>query len=199
MPIAGQPAIAHVIRRLVSQGIHEIAINIHHHAQQLRDTLGNGEQWNANLYYSYESALLNSGGGVRTALELLPSDGQVVVHNADILANIDLYTLAQLNTQQGCALALVPNPKHNTKGDFCLEKHRVTQGNNIYTFSGVSIWNKQVLRDYPSNTSFPLTVPIQSMIQQQRCVGTVYRGLWFDIGRHRDLVQANRLFNPDYS
>jgi len=198
MPISSEPAISHVIRRLVGQGIHEIAINIHHHAEQLRTFLGNGEKFNANLYYSFESELLNSGGGIRTAMSLLPDGGPIAVHNADILARVQLQDLAKLCPDDGCALALVPNPKHNPKGDFSLHHHQVMTKDNVsYTFSGVSVWGEQTLMDYPIDESFPLKQPIDTLIQQQRCFGTVYRDQWFDIGRHRDLIQANRFLNNE--
>ena len=198
MSIAGEPAIHHVIRQLVGQGIHEIAINTHHHAQQLPEYLGDGSRFNANLYYSHEPSLLNSGGGVRTALDLLPGDGPIVVHNADIMAHINLQSLATLCPEDGCAIALVPNPKHNKKGDFALERHKVqTEGTQTYTFSGVSVWGAKTLFAYPSQKNFPLTQPIRDLMRQQRCLGSIYHGQWFDIGRHRDLIQANRLFNPE--
>ena len=198
MPVLGEPAISHVIRRLVGQGIHEIAINIHHHSEQLREFLGNGSKFNANLYYSYEPELLNSGGGMRTALDLLPGEGAIALHNADILANIRLQNLADICSDNSCALALVSNPKHNLKGDFSLNQHQVHIGqSNSFTFSGVSVWGEEALLEYPTHKTFPLTQPIHDLMRQQRCFGAVYRGQWFDIGRHRDLIQANRLFNNE--
>jgi len=198
MPISGEPAITHVIRRLVGQGIHDIAINIHHHAEQLRLYLGTGSKFNANLYYSFEPELLNSGGGIRTAMTLLPGGGPIAVHNADILTQVRLQDLANLCPDDGCALALVPNPNHNHKGDFSLHHQQVaTKDKHTYTFSGVSVWGEQTLMNYPTLESFPLKQPIDSLIQQQRCFGTVYRGHWFDIGRHRDLIQANRFLNNE--
>ena len=198
MSIAGEPAIVHVIRQLVGQGIHDIAINIHHHAEQIRQVLGNGSSFNANLYYSFEPELLNSGGGVRTAIQLLPQGGAIAVHNADIMTNIQLQSLAKLCPKQGCALALVPNPRHNAKGDFSLNNQHVTiADSNPLTFAGVSVWAEDALLTYPCHESFPLTQPIRALIEQQQCHGSIYRGQWFDIGRHRDLIQANRLFKAE--
>ncbi|MDX8388241.1 MAG: nucleotidyltransferase family protein [Ghiorsea sp.] len=198
MPIGDEPAIYHVIRHLVGQGIHEIAINIHHHAQQLRDDLGNGAKFNAHLYYSPEPNLLDSGGGVRTALSLLPDGEAVAVYNADIMSSINLQSLSKICPKQGCSLALVENPKHNFKGDFSLQDGRVTHATGqTYTFSGVSVWSEAALSKYPSNTAFPLITPIRELITKEVCIGSVYRDQWFDIGRPRDLIQANRLFEKE--
>ncbi|MDQ6989419.1 MAG: sugar phosphate nucleotidyltransferase [Mariprofundaceae bacterium] len=200
MLVAGEPAIVHVIRRLVAQGIHDIAINAHHHAAQLQTYLGNGQGLNARFYYSHEPTLLNSGGGVRTALDLLPDSGLVAVHNADIICDIDIQSLAALIPDYGCALALVENPKHHPEGDFTLESKLIkakTQQNieGNLTFSGVSLWHDEALLPYPSQQSFSLLEPIHQNIQQQHCHGLRHQGTWFDIGRHRDLVQVNRLLS----
>jgi len=199
MTVADELAITRVIRRLVAQGIQDIAINVHHFAEQIQNTLGNGAHLNANLYYSVEPSLLNSGGGVRTALDLLPSGEAVVVHNVDILSNIDIEQLINICPQQGCALALVPNPKHNSDGDFSLQDSTITpKSAQSFTFSGVSLWDESVLRAYPANQGFSLIEPIHAQIKTQHCQGYVHRGHWFDIGRPHDLIQANRFYRQAY-
>ncbi|MDX8395123.1 MAG: sugar phosphate nucleotidyltransferase, partial [Mariprofundaceae bacterium] len=121
MKVAGEPAIVHVIRRLVAQGIRDITINTHHHADLLMDYLQNGSKFGVNIYFSQESELLNSGGGVRTAMDKLPGDGLVAVCNADVLTDVDVQMLARMCPNKGCSIALVPNPKHHLKGDFVLQ------------------------------------------------------------------------------
>ena len=198
MPVAGQAALSRVIRRLIGQGIHDIAINIHHFPDQIREQIGDGSKFNANIYYSYESRLLNSGGGVRTALELLPQGELVAVYNADIMADVPLKQLAALCPQAGCCLALVPNPEHNLAGDFSLEQHLVkNKADTTFTFSGVSVWHEEALKAFSPQQIFPLTQPIQTLIASEKCTGLVHRGKWFDIGRPRDLIQANRFFRHE--
>jgi len=195
MSIAGKPAIVRVINNLVAQGVHEICINIHHHGEQIRAVVGNGSAFNAIIHYSEEEALLDSGGGVRTALDLLPGDGAVVIHNSDIMSNINIKALTKICPAQGCALALVNNPKHHSDGDFTLNGQIVRQEKaNPLTFSGVSVWQASTLKQYQCNQTFPLIQPIQEVIQREQCVGLTHHGHWFDIGRPRDLVQANRFY-----
>lgn len=198
MLIAGEPAIARVIRHLVGHGIHDIAINVHHHASQIQDYIGNGDRFNAHVYYSYEEQLLDSGGGARTALDELPPGELVLIHNADIMANTDIHELEKKISQQGCALALVANPKHNPNGDFSLQNVLVSaQQPTPYTFSGVSLWHDDALLKYPSQKNFSLIEPIHEQIKQQRCTGMVHRDHWFDIGRPRDLIQAHHYYTHE--
>ena len=193
MSLGGDPAIVHVIRRLASQGIRDIAINVHHHAEQLMDVLGCGEHLGVRLYFSPEKTLLDSGGGVRTALQRLPGDGLFVVHNADVIADIDVQKLAALCPADGCALALVPNPGHHPRGDFALaDSYIESQGEPRYTYAGVSVWDVCAISGLPAEKSFSLLEPIRALISEKRCRGRLHHGKWFDIGRPRDLFRAAR-------
>lgn len=192
MKIQGEAAIVHVIRQLARQGIRHIAVNTHHHADMLMDYLGNGERWGVNIIFSQENELLNSGGGVRTALENLPGEGLVLVHNADVMTDVDVQSLANQRPEYGCSLALVANPNHHPEGDFSIKNGLAClQGKPRYTFSGVSIWHDHVLKKYAPYTSFSLLEPMKCMMEKQRCAGMLHRGQWFDIGRPKDVVRAN--------
>lgn len=192
MPVCGEPSIVHVIRRLAAQGIRDIAINTHHHAALLPHTLGDGSRWGVRLYFSHESQLLDSGGGVRKALSLLPGQGLVAVHNADVLADIDLQRLAGVVPAAGAALALVPNPHHNRSGDFSLRHgHVCPLAGEGYTFSGVSVWNADALMPWQAGDAFKLTKAMQLLMERQELAGMVHTGYWFDIGRPRDLMRVS--------
>lgn len=195
MDVAGLPAIVRVIRHLAGAGIHDIAINVHHHADRLVAALGDGAHFGVRLYYSREKTLLDSGGGVRTALEKLPGEGRFVVHNADVLANIDLHRLGHACPAGGCALALVPNPPHHPEGDFGLDGQRVSVDSaSRYTYAGVSVWDDAVLRKLPANEAWSLVGPMRELARQGLAGALLHRGTWLDIGRPRDLMQARRLF-----
>jgi len=195
IPVAGEPAITHVIRSLASQGIRDIAINVHHHADQLVKVLGDGSRFGVRLYFSREETLLDSGGGVRTAMELLPGDGLLTIHNADVLTDVDVHALADRCPQTGCALGLVPNPAHHPEGDFSLQDGLISSlqdDDPRYTFSGVSVWDQSAFDTWPSGQCFPLTEAIHRLVDGRRCAGILHGGLWFDMGRPRDLIQARR-------
>jgi len=193
MMIQGEPAIVHVLRQLSGQGIRNVVINVHHHAQQLMDALGTGAHWGMQITYSEEKKLLDSGGGVRTAMQYLPENVPFMVHNADIISDLDVHKLCQYLPAQGCALALVSNPQHHPSGDFSCQQHRVQrQGEPRYTFAGISLWHSQALLHYPCDTAFSLVQAMQEHIHHQTCAGLVHQGQWFDIGRPRDWMRANK-------
>jgi len=190
--VAGEAAVVHVIRGLAARGVRDIAINAHHHADQLIGTLGDGSRFGVRLYFSREKKLLDSGGGVRTALDLLPGEGLLAVHNADVLADIDVRALARACPEAGACLSLVANPGHHPEGDFKLRNGLVSVSRSVpsYTFAGVSVWDQSVFEAWASGRSFPLLEAIQRLTDDNRCAGMVHDGWWFDIGRPRDLMRA---------
>jgi len=191
MDVAGEAAIVHVIRRLAGQGIADIAINVHHHAEKLTSYLGDGSRFGVRLYYSHEDELLDSGGGVRRAMDLLPGHGLIAVHNADVLADIDLQQLAAMVPSDGGALAMVNNPAHHPLGDFGLNDGLVvTDKQPGYTYSGLSVWDESMFRTFESGEIFSLTMPIRLMMERSKLAGRLHCGAWFDIGRPRDLMMA---------
>ncbi len=192
--VAGEPAIVHVIRRLVAHGIRDIAVNAFHHADQLADYLGDGARFGCHISISIEDTLLDSGGGVKKALTLLPGSGPVVVHNCDVLADIDISHLARLVPAGGGSIALVENPKHHLQGDFALHGNDVSMsGYDRFTFAGVSAWDEAVFEHYAMDEPFALAHSIREAIARDACKGLVHHGYWFDIGRPGDLIKANRL------
>jgi len=194
MQIDGVPAITHVIRSLAAQGIHEIAVNAHHHAEQLAEYLGNGQRFGCNISISHEQDLLDSGGGVKKALSLLPGSGAVLVYNSDVLADIDVQHLARLLPTNGAAVALVDNPVHHPLGDFVLHGQNITMnGYDRYTFSGVSVWDDSVFQSYEDNEAFSLARSLRECMANDCCTGFLHHGYWFDIGRPVDLMRANSM------
>jgi len=198
MPIQGEPAIVHVIRRLSRQGIRHIVINVHHHGQQLMDYLGNGAAWGVHLSFSPEPTLLDSGGGVRTAMSYIPEGVPFVVHNADVISDIDIQNLARHCPASGAALGMVANPKHHPEGDFAYHVGELSlRGTPRHTFSGISVWQASALDTYPLQQPFPLSSIIRTLMAEQRCRGILHQGAWFDIGRPRDLIRARKYWrNP---
>lgn len=196
MSVAGEPAISHVIRQLVTQGIKEVVVNAHHHGEQLQKYLGDGSRFGCRLTISYEQELLDSGGGVRKAMTLFAGAGPFVVHNADVLADIDLQVMAGRLPEDGACIALVVNPSYHPTGDFALQHGHVSLGEaDRYTFAGVSVWHPSVFSHYTVGEAFSLVQPLHNLIEQQRCQGVLHQGNWFDIGRPVDLMRANRAFS----
>jgi len=198
MPVAGVPSIVHVIRNLSARGIRDIAINVHHYADQLIDYLGDGLRFGVRLYFSREQHLLDSGGGVKKALTLLPGEGWFVVHNADVLSHTNVQELASFaDTHKVYAcLGLTDNPAHHPEGDYSLQAGLVQArkpAGTTYTYSGVATFHEDVFSTYAADFPFPLSRLFSDLIAQESLCGILQGGMWLDIGRPRDLLNASKL------
>lgn len=195
MVVADQPVIAHVLYRLAAQGVRDVVVNAHYHADNLIHYLGDGRQFGLRLRVSREEALLDSGGGIATALPLLPGSGLFAVHNVDVLADIELSALAARCPADGGCLALVPNPAHHPAGDFALANGCVLRGDTgarPYTYAGVAVFDAGAFASCPQQQPFPLIDVLLALADSRRLCGVVHRGSWLDIGRPRDLIQARK-------
>lgn len=94
--IGGKTMLERVIVRLAEAGFDDITINIHHFGQMIIDFLEENKNFGLNIHISDErDLLLDTGGGILKARPFLDGDEPFLVHNADILTNIDLNAIYQ--------------------------------------------------------------------------------------------------------
>lgn len=91
VPVGGEPLLRRVLRRLDSAGAGRVVVNVHHFAGQIADYLSANANFGMDIRVSDESArLLDTGGGLRKAAPLFSPDAPVLIHNVDIMSNVDL-------------------------------------------------------------------------------------------------------------
>ncbi len=100
VPVAGKPMLEHVITKLKASGFDEIVINVHHFANQIVDFLKANNNFGLKVWISDErEELLDTGGGIKKAAPYF--DEPFLVHNADILSNVDLKALYEFHLGSG--------------------------------------------------------------------------------------------------
>ena len=109
VPVGGQPLLWHVIQKLRAAGFERIVINVHHFADQIIDYIEANQNFGLDIRISDERvALLDTGGGIKHALPLFDPSMPILIHNVDILSNVDLAALYQATLDsQADALLLV--------------------------------------------------------------------------------------------
>ena len=92
--VGGQPLLWHVVQKLKSSGYDHIVVNVHHFADQIVDYLKANNHFGIDIQISDESAgLLETGGGIKKALPLFDAESPILIHNVDILSNLDFATM----------------------------------------------------------------------------------------------------------
>ncbi|MGH7661535.1 MAG: sugar phosphate nucleotidyltransferase [Vulcanimicrobiaceae bacterium] len=105
VPIAGEPISAQILRYLRSYGIEDVAINIHYHADQIREAFGDGSRYGVRLHYLEEPKLMGSAGAVKQ-MESFFRDGTFIVIGCDILTNVNLTDLIAFHRKNGALASM---------------------------------------------------------------------------------------------
>ena len=89
--VGEHPLLESVILRLKDAGVQRIVVNVHHFANQIIDYLEQNNNFGLDIRISDETdALLETGGGIRKAAPLFNVESSILIHNVDILSNVDL-------------------------------------------------------------------------------------------------------------
>ena len=92
--VGGQPLLWHVVMKLKKAGYERMVVNVHHFANQIIDYLAANDHFGLDIRISDETeALLETGGGIKKALPLFDPSEPILIHNVDILSNLDLNAL----------------------------------------------------------------------------------------------------------
>ncbi len=186
--VNGKSLIEWQIERLVSAGVTNIVINVAYLAELIVDEVGFGEPWGITICYLYEPLdAYDTGGGIARALPWL-SDPFIVV-NADVMTDYDFSHLIHYSQAMKSLahLILVPNPKHNLKGDFCLDGQsniidKTDKIGQSYTYTGISVCRKSLFANVYVGEKVSLPSIWQSFIEQKAISGEVYHANWCDVG-----------------
>jgi NDP-sugar pyrophosphorylase family protein len=114
----------HVIDKLKAAGFDEIVINVHHFAQQIIDFVKAKDNFGIQIWISDETEeLLDTGGGIKKASHFF--DEPFLVHNADILSNVDLKSLYEYHLVSGNDATLLVSPRKTIRYLLFDEKNRL--------------------------------------------------------------------------
>ena len=110
VPVGGEPLLAHVIRKLVAAGYDHLVVNVHHFPDLIIGYLKEHD-FGVQVDISDErDSLLETGGGVAHARGFLEGE-PFLVHNVDILSNLDLQWFREQHRPGALATLLVSERK----------------------------------------------------------------------------------------
>ena len=93
--VAGRTLLDLTLSRLRTFGVSEVILNVHHFADMIVAYLAANQNFGMRIEISREDVLLDTGGGLKKAAWFFlegsgPKDEPFIVHNVDVLSNIDL-------------------------------------------------------------------------------------------------------------
>jgi NDP-sugar pyrophosphorylase family protein len=128
-PVDGESLARRTIRWLVSHGVRDLVLNLHHKPETITADVGDGSDLGACVRYSWESPVLGSAGGPRHALTLVGERTFFLV-NGDTLTDVDLPAMLEQHRRTGAlvTMALIPNPDPSKYGGVLLDVNGVVTG-----------------------------------------------------------------------
>lgn len=162
--IDGKPMLEHVILKLKAAGFHQIVINIHHFGQQIIDFLAANNNFGVQIDISDErDYLLDTGGGIKQAIQYLQGDEPFLVHNVDIMSNVDIRELYNRHLETNPLATLLVSKRDtsryllfNNESKLCGWRNHETgevksfypnfnpEQYNEYAFSGIHVISPQI-------------------------------------------------------
>jgi len=188
--VGGESLLERHLRSVKATGIDTVVINLGWLGDQIVERVGSGSEFGLNVIYSPEGDnILETGGGIHRALPMLGDDAFLVV-NADIYTDMPL-PVAPLPADDIGHLVLVPKPVHKNAGDFDLVDGLVRNAADpTYIFSGVAVYRPEFFADCEPGR-FPLAPMLRAAADAGQLSGSVYAGLWRDVGTPDRLIELN--------
>ena len=205
--VGGQPLLWHVVMKLKDSGFERIVVNVHHFAQQIIDYLAANQNFGLDIRISDESEkLLETGGGIKKALPLFDPHSPILIHNVDILSNVDL---SQLDVDVPTLVVSERKTKRYLQFD---ESMQLIGWKNIETgevkgregrslaFSGIHVFHPSL---FPLLNDWPERFPVMDFYLKV-CAHHLVRGIevknlqLLDVGKLDTLEQAKSfiMHNP---
>ncbi|MCK4448584.1 MAG: nucleotidyltransferase family protein [Candidatus Marinimicrobia bacterium] len=208
------PLLEIVIKRLKLYGFNEIIINVHHFVDQIIGFLKEKNNFSIDIRVSDETdLLLSTGGGLKKASWFFNDSKPFLVHNVDILSDINLKqfygahvnsealaTLAVRNRQSSRYL-IFDNDNNlcgwkNTKTNEVIIAKQSKSDLIPLAFSGIHIINPSIFDLMPEQHVF-------SMIDLYLNLAANYSikefnhdsSMWIDIGTKESLIEAGKILD----
>ena len=210
MDVQGVPLLELLITRLRHEGFHELIINVHHLADQIREFLAQHHNFGLDIAISDETeALLDTGGGIRRAAWFLDDGAPFLVHNVDIVSDVDLaaMTAAHLQRQPLATLAVTKRPSvrsllFDAAGQCVGWQNSKTAAAKIarpsataltpLAFSGIHVISPAIFRLMPDQPAFSIIdLYLQAAAGGQAILGYEHDAAnWLDVGTPENLARA---------
>jgi NDP-sugar pyrophosphorylase family protein len=210
--VAGVPILERVARRLVQAGADRLIINTHHFPERIADFVDAQGGFGVEVHISHEpDEPLDTGGGLAQAAPLFRRDAPFMLHNCDVLSDIDLRALYRAH-DDGTSLAtlavLPARPERYLVFDdagLCGYAPR-EGGPDVCSrdplgeprrrhFTGIHVVSPEVLDTLPDPRPFSIINHYVALVKQNgRISGYEQSGAWWiDIGSHEQLQRADEM------
>jgi N-acetyl-alpha-D-muramate 1-phosphate uridylyltransferase len=210
--VGGITLLEHIITRIVMHGFDEIIVNVHHHAQKIVDFLKSKNNFNSRIEISDErDMLLDTGGGLKKASWFFNDGKPFLVHNVDVISDIDLKNL-YYSHMQSSALATIAVRNRLTQRYFLFDSnmnmcgwenrntHEIINSRNSIdpplplAFSGIHVISPRIFELLHETGNFSMVDAYLNLSTYHNIKG--YRhdsGYWIDLGKPQSIPETEKI------
>jgi NDP-sugar pyrophosphorylase family protein len=204
VPIAGIPLCEFALSRLVDLGVERMVINTHRLPEEFRRLFPRypepTDYRGVEVLFRHEPELLETAGGLKNIEDLL-LPGPVLVHNGDILAELDLPKLCAAHANSGAlstlALRSSGSPRNvgfeEETGTVTDLRGEIGASSPQFLYTGICVVDPRLLQGVEAGR--PLSfVPVwlEAIRAGEKIAGVVLdEGLWRDIGNREEYLKIH--------
>ncbi|MFH0865414.1 MAG: nucleotidyltransferase family protein [Bacteroidota bacterium] len=216
--VGGITLLEHVIAKLVMHGFDDIIINVHHHAQKITEFLRSKNNFNIHIEISDESdMLLDTGGGLKKASWFFNDGRPFLVHNVDIISDIDFENFYCSHVQSN-ALATIAVRNRPPQRYFLFDSGMNICGwENLNTnekiisrsstspmlslaFSGIHVISPQIFELLQETGKFSIVDVYLRLSTYHDIKGYLHdTGYWIDAGKPQSIHEAENILKRNNS
>jgi mannose-1-phosphate guanylyltransferase/phosphomannomutase len=205
VPVLNLANVLHTIALLKRHGIQEIVMNLFHLPERIEEFMKDLNIKDVSLYFSKESTLLGTGGGVKKAESLLGKN-PFVLANCDFISNLNLSSVIQQHFSKNAwaTMALLNDPERqklyspvgvDENSCVCsLPRKRISEPAREGIFTGVHVLGPEVfsfLEEKPSGINEVLYPSLMDTNPEKALGCFVDDAFWFDTGDIPALWQSS--------
>jgi len=209
----GKPLLEHAINYLISHGIDDIIVNVHHFREKIIDFL-KSRDFGIRIRISDEKdELLETGGGLLKAAPFLKRSEPFVLYNVDIFTTLDLSKMIYSHVSRKGMVTLATRMRYSSRnllfdyndqlvgwrnnktGEYRPDK-KIGPYSIPLAFSGVSIMSPQIFNhiDRPISPFSIVDVWLDLCNQFPMYAFRHDETKWMDLGKPANLRQAETFF-----
>jgi len=200
MPVGDQPVIEMLLKWLRRGGVTDSYITTGYLGHLLKSLCGDGSQWDMNITYSEEPEPLGTVGALTLIRDQL--DSTFYMLNGDLITDLNLRAFRNFHQSHGglVSVAVATKNVNIDLGVIDSEAGRITGFREKPTMKfqvsmGVYCMEPGVLEFIPVGVSFGFDDLMYTMLEKGSPVHVFeHDGIWMDIGRPEDFLQAQELF-----
>jgi NDP-sugar pyrophosphorylase family protein len=139
--LQGKPLLQWLIERLMHAGYDEFIVNVHHFSEQVKAFLAKKNNFGIRIEISDESdLLLDTGGGLKKASWFFDDGQPFLVHNVDVLTDLDLTLFRKAHIRSGALVTLAARERETSRYLLMDDDHQLCGWENQKTGERIAVF-----------------------------------------------------------